>query len=70
MRKIALLLAVALAVTAPSAAFAAKKSKAAAKAKVYDTTAANQNESAFRFVKDGIWNLGLRGPAWSQAVSK
>ncbi len=66
MRKIAILLAVAMAASAPSAAFAAKK--AAAKPKVYDTNASNQNESAFRLVKDGIWNLGLRGPAWAPAA--
>lgn len=65
MRKIAILLAVAMAASAPTMAFAAKK---AAKPKVYDTNASNQNESAARLVKDGIWNLGLRGPAWAPAA--
>jgi hypothetical protein len=69
MRKIAILVAVAVAASAPTAAFAAKK-KAAPGPKVYDTTAANQNESAWRFVKDGVWNLGLRGPAWSKTAEK
>jgi hypothetical protein len=68
MRKIAVLVAVAAAVAAPSAAFAAKK-KAATPA-VYDTTAANQNESGWRFFRDGVWNLGLRGPAWSKQAAK
>jgi hypothetical protein len=63
MRKIAILVAVAVAASAPTAAFAAKKKAPAPK--VYDTTAANQNESAGRFVKDMVWNLGLRGPAWA-----
>lgn len=68
MRKIAILVAVAMAATAPTAAFAAKKKAAAPK--VYDTTAANQNESAWRFLKDGVWNLGLKGPAWSKQAAK
>jgi hypothetical protein len=67
MRKIALIVAVSIAAAAPTAAFAAKKS---AKAKVYDTTAANQNDSAYRFVRDGVWNLGLKGPAWSKSNPK
>jgi hypothetical protein len=67
MRKIALIVAVAVAATAPTAAFAAKKS---AKPKVYDTTAANQNDSGYRLVRDGVWNLGLKGPAWSKANPK
>lgn len=59
MRKVALLLAFAMAASAPTAAFAAKK-KAAPAPKVYDTTAANQNDSAARFVRAGFWNLGLK----------
>jgi len=39
--------------TAPTVAFAAKK-KAAAKPKVYSTTAANMNESSARLVRDGV----------------
>ena len=53
MRKGALLLAVLMVATAPTVAFAAKK-KAAAKPKVYTTTAANMNESSARLVRDGM----------------
>jgi len=67
MRKLAIVVAIAVAASAPTAAFAAKKK---AGPKVYDTTAANQNESAGRFVKDMFWNLGVKGPAWSQTASK
>lgn len=67
MRKIALIVAVAVAATAPTAAFAAKKK--AAGPKVYDTTAANQNKSARRFVVDGFWNLGVKCPSCQKAVA-
>ena len=52
MRKGALLLAVLMVATAPTVAFAQKK--AAAKPKVYSTTAANMNESSQRLVRDGL----------------
>jgi hypothetical protein len=68
MRKLALIVAVAAIAAAPTAALAAKKK--AAGPKVYDTTAANQNDSAYRFFRDGVWNLGLRGPAWSKQAAK
>ncbi len=64
MRKLALIVAVAMVATAPTAALAAKKK---AGPKVYDTTAANQNESAGRFIKDAFWNIGVKGPAWQKA---
>lgn len=60
MRKIAILVAVAMAATAPTAAFAAKKKTAAAKPKVFDTTPQNQNEMAGKFVKGAFWNLVVK----------
>lgn len=57
MRKGALLLAIMMAASAPTAAFAAKK-KAAPKAPAgpakYSTTPANSNESSARVVRDGV----------------
>jgi hypothetical protein len=66
MRKLAIVVAVAMAASAPTAAFAAKKK---AGPKVYDTTAANQNESAARFLVDGFWNLGVKCPSCQQAFA-
>ena len=53
MRKGALLLAILMAASAPTAAFAAKKKAPPAPAK-YSTTPANSNESSARIVRDGF----------------
>jgi hypothetical protein len=63
MRKLVLILAVAAVAAAPTAALAAKKK--AKGPKVYDTTAANQNESAGRFMRDAFWSIGVKGPAFT-----
>ncbi len=55
MRKGALLLAVLMAASAPTAAFAAKKkAKAPAAPAKYSTTPANSNESSMRILRDGF----------------
>lgn len=63
MRKGALLLAILMVAAAPTVAFAAKK----AKAKKYDTKAANMNESSQRLVRDGISQIFV--PAQSLMAS-
>lgn len=56
MRKGALLLAILIAASAPTAAFAAKKkaAKAPPAPAKYSTTPANSNESSMRVVRDGL----------------
>ena len=58
MRKGALLLAVLIAASAPTAAFAAKKKAKAPPAPAkYSTTPANSNESSMRVLTDGLGQI-------------
>ncbi|MGE3150206.1 MAG: hypothetical protein AB7K04_14165 [Pseudorhodoplanes sp.] len=72
MRKGALLLAVLMAATAPTAALAKKKTKAPKKPAVYSTTPANSNESSARIVRDGITQIfvPLQPASWAPPAAK